>query len=419
MKNEKVLKLNNGISVVSKEIDCVESVSLGFWVKAGGVSEVLSNHGISHYIEHMAFKGTATRSAREIAEQIESVGGYLNAYTSRDVTAYHAKVLKRDIELALDILSDIIFNPSFIEDEMEKERNVILQEINQTIDAPDDIIFDHFQRIAFQEQSMGRPILGSIENVSRMTTDDLREYRAQNYTTDSIVFSAAGNVQETTVFDLVQKYAGNELATQRKFCDIKPRYDGGYFFDERCELEQTHVILGYNGVSYLDADYYTATLFSSILGNGMSSRLFQEIREKRSLVYSVYSFISSYMHGGMFGIYAATSPTKLEELLDVTFSEICKMRKGITKAEFERTKAQYRADLLMSHESTSATCDQRASQTILFGAPILNDEIIKKIDEVTIDMVEQYTDTLLSSRPTLVTVGNKDCSNWYSSLTKC
>lgn len=419
MGKTKLSKIDNGITIVTHETDSVESVSLGYWVTAGGITEEKSHHGISHYLEHMAFKGTNLRTAKDIAEEIESVGGYLNAFTSRDVTAYQSKVLKEDIDLSVDILSDILVNPTFLSEEMERERGVILQEIKQSQDTPDDIIFDHFQNTAFPDQPMGRPILGTAEIVSHITTDDLRKYRSENYTTDSIILAAAGNVSHEKLLDLANKYIGHIQNTEKKCNKIEPVYVGGHFFDERPKLEQSHVILGFNGLNYSDKDYYTSALFSSILGEGMSSRLFQEIREKRGLVYSVYSFTSNYRDAGLFGIYAATSPSKLEELLDVAYAEIQKMHKNISIKEFERTKAQYKSELLMSQESTSVTCDQVASQTVLFNRPISNHEILEKINAVTIDMIEAYTERLLSSKPTLIIVGNNDCKQWYERLIAC
>lgn len=416
MESGKISKISNGITVVSHEINSVESATIGFWVKAGGFSEEKEVHGISHFLEHMAFKGTERRSARDIAEEIESVGGYLNAYTSRDVTAYHAKVLKDDIPLALDIVSDILFYPTFLSEEMERERGVILQEIGQSIDTPDDIIFDHFQNVAFPDQPMGRPILGTADIVSRLSTDDLRSYRAKNYTTDSIILSAAGNISHDKLVELAEKYVSNVPNSSRDKINISPSYEGGYYFDERLKLEQSHVILGFEGVKYTDPNYYTAALFSSILGEGMSSRLFQEVREKRGLVYSVYSFTSNYKDAGLFGMYAATSPSKVIELLDVAYDEVRKMRSGISTKEFNRTKAQFKSGLLMSLESTSSTCDQIASQTVLFDKPVHIHDVLNKIDAVTIDEIEAYTDQLLSSRPTLISVGAADCRSWYEAL---
>lgn len=415
METAKLFKLENGVTIVIQEMDSVESATLGFWVKAGGVTETKENYGISHFLEHMVFKGTVKRSAKRIAEDIENVGGYLNAYTSRNVTAFHSKVLKEDIELAIDILSDMIINPIFPEDELERERGVILQEIGQTIDDPNDIIFDYFQSTAFPDQSMGRPILGTSNIVSRLSAIDLKTYKEKFYTPDAIVFAIAGNCESEKVIDLVGKYTNSIGNKASQAVKIAPIYKGGYFYDFRPKLEQTHVILGFNGIKFTDEDYYVAALFSSILGEGMSSRLFQEIREKRGLVYSIYSFNSCYRDAGLFGIYAATSSEKVEELLDVAYDEIRKMRNTINEKEFNRTKAQFKSNMLMARESTASVCEQVASQTVLFGNPISMSRILEKINSISIDMVESYTDKILSSEPTLVTVGNVNCDGWIKS----
>lgn len=412
MEQAKLATLDNGITVVTQEIDSVESASLGFWVKAGSCKEAEDTQGISHFLEHMAFKGTTRRTARQIVEEMESVGGSMNAFTSRDITAYYAKVLKDDFEMALDILSDILVNPTFADEELERERGVILQEINQTIDTPDDIIFDYFQDVAFPNQSIGRPILGTPEVVSGISADDLRRHRAKHYTADSIVFSSAGNVTHERVVELLQKYVGGVKTPKSFEQNITPNYRGGYYADYRPKLEQTHLIYGFNGLSCLSEDYYTAALFSSILGEGMSSRLFQEVREKRGLVYSIYSFTSNYKDAGLFGVYTSTSPEKTEQLLDIVRDEIASMH-SISLKEFDRAKAQYKASLLMGRESTSATCDQIATQTILFGAPLSNDDILKKINDVTPDMIVAYTDKLTAHRPSLIVVGGSDCKAWY------
>ena len=408
-------KLKNGMTVVSRNLDCVESATLGFWVKAGGVTEAKTNYGISHFLEHMVFKGTERRTAKQIAEEIENVGGYLNAFTSRGVTAFHSKVLKDDVELAVDILSDMLINPSFPEDELERERKVILQEIGQTIDDPNDIIFDHFQNVAFPDQPMGRPILGTPEIVSGISADDLRNYKQMFYNPESIVFSLAGNFSHENAVELVEKYTRKIEDRRSQKVEISPVYKGGYFSDFRPKLEQAHVILGFEGSKITGEDYYTAALFSSILGEGMSSRLFQEIREKRGLVYSVYSFNSCFAEAGLFGIYAATSQEKVRELLDVALDEIRKMKTTISVEEFNRTRTQFKSSLLMSRESTTAMCEQQASQTILFGRAFETNEILDKINSVTIDMISAYTDKILASAPTLITVGNVNCDDWIGS----
>lgn len=404
MIKENMTCLDNGLKVVTKSMDNFESVVMGYWVNAGAVCENERNNGISHFLEHMAFKGTTTRTARQIAEAIESVGGYSNAYTSRETTAYHTMLLKDDKNIGIDILSDIMQNPTFLDEELERERGVILQEISQTNDTPDNIIFDHFQRVAFPDQSMGRPILGPTEIVSKITADDLRAYRDQYYNADNMIFCAAGNVCHEEILDYANKYFSKFNRKTTQVHDKEYSYKGGVYSDVR-DLEQSHVIIGFNGVSNLSTDYYTMAIFSSVLGGGMSSRLFQEVREKRGLVYSVYAFTSSFKRNGLFGIYAATSKDKLEELSNVAIAELIKMRENITEEEFKRTKTQFKANLLMSQEMTYAVCEQTANQTIIFGEPQKRENILAKINAVTIDDIMKLTDKIISSNVSIVTVG--------------
>lgn len=409
MNQTNMTRLDNGLRVLTRRIDGFSSTVLGYWVEAGGVCETPDNCGVSHFLEHMAFKGTASRTAKQIAEEIESVGGYSNAYTSKEVTAFHAKVLGKDTELAADILSDILQNPTFEKAELERERGVILQEIAQSIDTPDDIIFDHFQRVAFKDQSLGRPILGPVDIVSKISSDDLRAYRSQYYNADNIVFSAVGNVEHEQLLDLANKYFAKFSTKKTEWQNDVYKYVGGFYSDER-DIEQTHIIIGFEGLANTDKDYYTLAIFSSILGGGMSSKLFQEVREKRGLVYSVYTLSSSYRNNGLFGVYAATSADKVEELSKVALEQIQKMRTDITDKEFRRTKAQFEASLLMSRENNNVLCEQIVNQTMIFGRSFTNEEIMAKINAVTIDDVMKMTDRILASKASVVTVGKFDAT---------
>lgn len=404
MIKENLTVLDNGLRVVTKSIDSFESVVLGYWVEAGAVCENELNNGISHFLEHMAFKGTTSRTAKQIAEAIESVGGYSNAYTSRETTAFHARVLKDDKNIAIDILSDIMQNPTFQKDELERERGVILQEISQTNDTPDDIIFDYFQNVAFPNQAMGRPILGPSKIVSKITADDLRAYRNQYYNADNMIFCAAGNVSHEEVLDYANKYFSKFSRKKTKAHNERYSYHGGLYSDVR-DLEQSHAIIGFEGIPSRSEDYYKMAIFSSILGGGMSSRLFQEVREKRGLVYSVYSFTSSYRQNGLFGIYAATSKDKLDELATVAGAELMKMRDDVTEQEFNRTKTQFKATLLMSQENVAGVCEQIANQTMLFGNPLKREDILAKIDSVTIEDIKKLADKIILSNASVVTVG--------------
>lgn len=418
MENVQLTHLDCGLTVVTRTMESLSSVALGYWVKAGGVLEDPSNWGISHFLEHMAFKGTTTRSARQIADEIESVGGYLNAYTSKEVTAFHAKLLGEHKNIAVDILSDILQNATFPIDELERERGVILQEFFQTQDTPDDIIFDHFQRVAFGDQSLGMPILGTEKHISNISANDLRNYMMQHYYSENMIFAAVGNVTHSEILDYAEKYFDkfNQEKNVRSGTDSETNYvkkfdyKGGAF-SERKDIEQVHVIVGFEGLQCKDPDYYTLAIMSSILGGGMSSRLFQEIREKRGLVYSIYSFSNSYTQNGVFGVYAATTENKLKELSEVLAAELLKISGEITESEFNRTKAQFKTSLLISAENNVSSCEQLVNQTAVFGHPIPREEILRKIEAVSIDDVRKLAAKILQSKTSVVTVGKCDCGD--------
>src|SRR5581483_7740323 len=314
----------------------------------------------------MAFKGTERRSALDIAAEIEAVGGHLNAYTSREHTAYYAKVLKEDVGLAVDILADILQHSVFDRNELERERTVILQEIGQAIDTPDDLIFDLFQERAFPDQAMGRPVLGRSEIIRRIDRDSVAHYMRRNYAAPGMLLAAAGNVEHEKMLALARRAFG-ELSRERVARSDPARYIGGDLREAR-ELEQVHVVLGFPGFPFGDPDYYAASVVSSALGGGMSSRLFQEIREKRGLVYAIYSFTHAYSDGGLFGVYAGTGEEEVEELIPVLCDEIRRLGDGLETAELERARAQLKAGLLMSLESTTARCEQQAAHMLVFGA---------------------------------------------------
>ncbi|MDR0677131.1 MAG: insulinase family protein [Holosporaceae bacterium] len=404
MSRAQLTQLNNGIRVVTKTVESLESIFLGYWIEAGSVHEENDDNGISHFLEHMAFKGTTSRKANQITEEIESVGGHINAYTSRETTAFQTKILKEDLALGMDILSDILQNPTFPEEELEKERYVILQEISQTFDTPDDIIFDYFQDIAFANQKLGRSILGSPQTVNKITTEDLRRYRSKYYNADNIVLAAVGNLCHYDLLKQADKYLFKFASNVTSVANEQYNYVGGVFSDTR-DLEQTHIIIGFEGVSSLSAEYYTQAILSSILGGGMSSRLFQEIREKRGLAYSIYSFSSAHRKNGLFGIYSATSSEKITELVNVSLGELLDMCSNISEKELRRTKAQFKASLLMSNESNSALCEQIANQTIIFKKPYEQKEILEKINSVTLEDIQKVARKITSSNLSIITVG--------------
>jgi predicted Zn-dependent peptidase len=400
-----VTTLPNGLRIVTISIPHVETVTCGLWVDVGARHEPASINGISHVLEHMAFKGTNRRSALEIAEEIEAVGGYLNAYTSREATAYHARILKDNLPLAIDILADILQNSTFDATEFAREQSVIIQEIGQTYDTPDDIIFDYFQQTCFPDQPIGRAILGTTEIIQSLTPSQVKKYMVDHYGTSQMVFAAAGKLEHQEIIDMVsEKFTS--LPENRSKENVPAVYKGGNFHHER-ELKQTHVIVGMQGLPFGHEDYYATSVLSTILGGGMSSRLFQEVREKRGLVYSIYTFASSYSDSGIFGIYAGTSPNKVGELLPVVQTEVERFSKTVDISETNRAKAQLKAGLMMSLESTTSRCEQLANHMMIYGRPILADEILKKIDAVSMDQLRSLADRLFSSPQTLVTLGPK------------
>jgi predicted Zn-dependent peptidase len=409
-----VTELPNGLRVATDHMPHVDTVSLGVWVGVGTRDEGADVNGIAHLLEHMAFKGTERRSAREIAEVIEDVGGHLNAYTSREQTAYYAKVLAEDAALAVDIVSDILQHSVFDEEELKRERAVVIQEIGQAVDTPDDIIFDHFQATAFPGQSLGRPVLGEVEIVERLSRGDLLDYMGGHYGAKSMVAVAAGNIEHARFVDQVGEVFAN-LKSAGNGIDHSSSYSGGLLADER-DLEQVHVVVGFPGVAALDPDYYAHSLYSMVLGGGMSSRLFQEIREKRGLVYSIYSFASSYREGGLFGVYAGTGTEELPTLIPVLCDELLSVANGISQAELDRARAQLRAGTLMARESTSARVETLAQGLLIKGRPVPVAEILAELDAVTVEDIRRVAANTLRHKPTVVSVGPSGAYDSYQAV---
>lgn len=399
----KVTVLPNGLQIVTDNMDEVDTVSLGIWVDIGAMYEPAEINGISHLLEHMAFKGTTSRTACQIAEEIENVGGYINACTSRETTSYYIKVLKEDTALAVDILADILRNSIFDPEEFEREKTVVLQEINQSLDTPDDIVFEHFQTCAFPNQPAGRPVLGSVETVMGISRETLDSYMKTNYTPNRMVISASGKINHDEFVRLIEKYFGS-MSAKDGLTAPDVVYKGGEYRENK-SLEQVNLVLGFPGVSVFDDDYYTAHVLSTILGGGMSSRLFQEIREKRGLVYSVFSFNAAAIKGGLFGIYAGTGEAEAAELLPAVCDEILKIRQSVTKEELVRAKAQLKAGILMSMETTTTRAEQNAAQLLAFGRLKEKEEILDKIVNTTEDDVTNLAERMFSQTPSLACLG--------------
>lgn len=398
-----VTRLSSGLTVASDVMPGTATVSLGAWVGAGTRHETPEVNGIAHLLEHMAFKGTERRSARDIAEQIEAVGGHLNAYTSRENTAFYAKVLSEDAGLALDIVADILQHPTFLEEELERERAVVLQEIGQALDTPDDIVFDYFQETAYPAQALGRPVLGESATVAGLSRAALCDYMQSHYGPGQMVLAAAGDVEhERFVAQVAEAFGDTAFGTNG--ATDPAAYCGGDRRENR-ELEQVHLLLGFDAPGYLDDDYYALTLLSMLFGGGMSSRLFQEVREKRGLVYSVYSFHSAFLDGGLFGIYAGTGEREVAELIPVVCDELAKLTGAIDEEELDRARAQVKSSLLMSRESSSARAEQLAQQLLIYGRSLPVSEVLEKIAAVTAADLQGVAAGLLASAPTVTALG--------------
>ena len=399
-----ITRLSNGLTVVTDPMPQLESAMLGVWVNAGSRNETKPLMGVSHMLEHMAFKGTATRSARDLAEEIEAVGGYLNAYTSREQTAFHARVLRADVPLGIDLLADILINPTFEQGELERERHVVLQEIGQAADTPDDIIFDHLQSVTYPDQPIGWPILGSVESVSAFTQEHLRTYSNANYRAGDMTFVASGAVRHDAIVKLVAE----------KFARLRPgptppplpaRYAGG---DIRVveDLEQAHIAYALPGVSVTDPDFYVAQVYVTALGGGMSSRLFQEAREKRGLCYAISAFAQASKDSGTIGIYTGTGETEAGEISAVIAGEMENLAATASEAEVGRAKAQMKSSLLMGLERPGQRAEQIAGQMFSHGRVLSIEELTAKLDAIDASAVRRFGERVMTAaEPAIAAVG--------------
>jgi len=396
-------KLPNGLRVVSYRMPHLETVSMGVWVGVGARHEVAPEQGISHLLEHMAFKGTERRTALAIAEEIEAVGGELNAATSLETTAYYARVLADDIGLGLDILADILQRPRHSEEELEREREVILQEIAATRDSPDEIAYELLQEIAFPDHAIGRPILGTVASVKGFKAPDLRRFLKANYSSNRMVLSAAGKIDHDALVRHAEALFGGMNGGEGGRFE-PARYGGGIRTSAK-PFEQSHLLVAFEGPSYAHGDYYTAQVFSALFGGGMSSRLFQEVRERRGLCYSIYSSYWALADSGLFTIHAATGPDMMASLIEVVAGELKRAAdEAPTEAEVARAKAQIKAGMLMGLESSSARAEYMARQLLLFGKLIDTGEVVARIEAVTPEAVRTLAAGLVRARKPSITV---------------
>lgn len=399
-----VSRLSNGLTVATETIPHLESVALGLWVKSGSRDEAENEHGIAHLLEHMAFKGTNRRNAWQIASEIEDVGGEINAATSVETTAFYARVLKDDMPLAVDLLADILTDSRFDEEELEREQHVILQEIGAAHDTPDDVVFDRFNEAAFRHQTIGRSILGTPETVRSFTSRDIRGYLDRHYGADRMIAVATGGVKHDEFVREVERHLGHFRPSAPAPLPALAHYVGGDYREHR-DLMDAQIILGFEGRAYHVRDFYASQVLAMILGGGMSSRLFQEVREKRGLCYSVYAFHWGFSDTGVFGIHAATGKEDIAELVPVILKELEKAGQDIAQSELDRARAQYRAGLVMAQESASSRASQIARQLMLFGRPIPMEELVDRLSKLTVERLTDLSQRLFSSVPTVTGIG--------------
>ncbi len=388
-------RLPNGVRVATEHMPGLQSASLGVWVTAGGRHERAEQNGIAHFLEHMAFKGTKTRSALQIAEAIEDVGGYINAYTSREMTSFYARVLGDDVPLALDVISDIVLNPVFDPHEIEVERHVILQEIGQALDTPDDIIFDWLQETAYPGQALGRPILGPSSRVEKFDQRDLASFVRERYVPGNLIIAAAGAVDHDAIVRMVEERFGGlangsvQDTEAGKFLGGETRVDKG--------LEQAHVALAFESPGYRSEDVYVAQVYAMAMGGGMSSRLFQEAREKRGLCYTIFAQASAYADSGMMTIYAGTGAEDLEALFGLTIDELRRTAEDMSAVEIDRARAQMKAGMMMGLESPASRAERLARQLAIWDRIPDLQETVDRIDAVTVEKTRDFAAQLTAA----------------------
>lgn len=401
--SSRVTTLSNGLRVASHAMPAVETAAIGVYINAGSRHEDAAQAGIAHVLEHMVFKGTARRGARAIAEEIEAVGGQLNAYTTRDSTCFYARILKQDMALAVDLLADLVLGAVFDGEELRRERDVILQEIGQVQDTPDDLVFDELQAAAYEGQPLGRPVLGWADCVRQVGSDDLRTYRSRHYRAGDMVVAAAGHVDHDRLVRLVET-AFAALPQGHGPEPVSGHYRGGVRHMAR-PLEQVHLALGLPGFSFHDPDIYALQVYSTALGGGMSSRLFQEVREEQGLAYAIFSDASSHADTGLFSIYAGTSAEDAEKALVLIGRAVQRMAGPAAEAELARARAQLKAGLFMGLESPVAQSEQLGRHLLIHGRVISPEELVAHIDAVDQAAVARVGQRLLEGPLTQSVIG--------------
>lgn len=399
--------LANGVRVVIEEIPTVRSVSLGIWVGTGSRDENEATNGVTHFIEHMMFKGTEKLNARQIAELFDGIGGQVNAFTSKEYTCYYAKVLDEHFGLALETLADMLLHSQFAEEEIMKERRVVIEEIKMYEDAPDELVHDLLAGVTYPNHPLGYNILGTEESLNAFTAKDLRNYMAAHYTADNMVVSIAGNVRKDQVLPLVSSlFSGIHKSTEARTSNGAVFHPGQIIRNKG--TEQTHIVLGGHGYAYDDRMIYPTILFNNIIGGTSSSRLFQEVREERGMAYSIYSYHTAYKELGTFGVYVGTAPDNAQAVLDLceqTFRDL--IQRGVTPEELNKAKEQVKGSLMLSMESTSSRMS-RLGKNELLGRHVTLDQMVEKIKGVTLEDVHEAAKHMLGQKFAMAAVGPLD-----------
>ncbi len=407
----KTITLNNGLTILLDHFNS-NTLSIGLWLNVGSVNENNKQLGIAHMLEHMAFKGTKNRNAFDISKEIEDVGGDINAYTSKENTAYYVKLLPSNYKLGIEILSDIFLNSTFPKEEIERERGVIISEIGQSNDMPDDKVFDKFYSLAYQNQSIGKPILGTKVSVGGFNKDDLKEFCNQNYNPSNLIIGISGKFDEKKITNQIKKNF-EFLKSGNKSTKPKYKWNSG-FHSEKKDLQQAHIVFGVEGLSNVDKQRLDLSALSIILGGGMSSKLFQEIREKKGLCYSIFSFQSQFLSSGIFGFYSACNPNDLENLLDTSLNEIKNLSKNITINDLDRAKAQLSSGFIRAQDFTFSRLERNVKSLFNHSKMFSEDYILKKISELKISNLLDLYDRLFHEPKTVLSIigpDQKDFSN--------
>jgi predicted Zn-dependent peptidase len=393
----------NGVRIVLEQIPTVRSVAIGVWIGTGSRNETPANNGISHFLEHMFFKGTTTRTAKEIAESFDSIGGQVNAFTSKEYTCYYAKVLDNHASYALEILSDMFFHSTFDETELKKEKNVVFEEIKMYEDTPDDIVHDLLSQAVYENHPLGYPILGTEQTLETFSKDTLKQYMHDYYTPDKVVISIAGNVDESIIKE-VEKLFGHYEGGKKAKESLQPTFHTNRYAKKK-DTEQAHLCIGYQGLNIGHDEIYSLIVLNNILGGSMSSRLFQEVREQRGLAYSVFSYHSSYEDSGMVTIYGGTGANQLDLLFETIQETLYKLKQdGITEKELNNSKEQLKGNLMLSLESTNSRMSRNGKNELLLGMHRSMDEMIELIDQVTMENIHQLANTIFTDKYSIALV---------------